>query len=271
MARSVDVERAVRFLHEVSVYEKPEFSGRGILDGGKHRPFGSGQRWNRRIVSVRYGTSFLHGNERYSRSSIVQDVYDVPVSRIIVPVMHDSIESTERIRLNYGGNGEIRPYVGSGDVTGRYSRVASVAISGTAADLSLRPRYVRGRSVVRVTAGIGRSSVHSVEQFRLRSRPEVLSECHIYERLRILEGNAYNVTYRSVAGVDWYASTSIVTRSPTVSEVPESAVNGVADDATVEAKVGLVANMVVPFLLISIVVELVVPAVPTAKSAESTR
>lgn len=63
---------------------------------------------------------------------------------------------------------------------------------------------------------------------------------------------------------------STVTLSASAREVAESAVNGVGDVATVVASVGLVVNIVVPPLFMSIVVELVVPAVPTCKSAPRT-
>jgi hypothetical protein len=48
-------------------------------------------------------------------------------------------------------------------------------------------------------------------------------------------------------------------------------VNGVVEAATVEARVGFVVNIVVPFLLMSTVVLFVVPAVSTLISAPSTR
>ena len=93
----------------------------------------------------------------------------------------------------------------------------------------------------------------------------------IYPRLRIRVGKVIKVAYKSVAGVDCTASISSVTASPIAREVPESAVNGVEEYATVEASVGLVVNIVVPALFRSIVVEFVVPAVPTHTLAQSTR
>jgi hypothetical protein len=53
---------------------------------------------------------------------------------------------------------------------------------------------------------------------------------------------------------------SNVTLSHNARAVAVSAVNGVGLDATVVARVGFVVNIVVPFLLMSIVVLLVVPA-----------
>jgi hypothetical protein len=68
----------------------------------------------------------------------------------------------------------------------------------------------------------------------------------------------------------WTASTSIVTLSFKAKALVVSAVNGVGLAATVVAKVGLVVNIDVPHLFISIVVALVVPAVPVYKSAHNT-
>lgn len=84
-------------------------------------------------------------------------------------------------------------------------------------------------------------------------------------------GKAYTVMYRSVAGVVWNPSTSNDTRSPIARAEPESAANGVGEVATVVASVGLVVNIVVPFLLTSTVVEPVTPAVPESMSQDRIR
>lgn len=83
-------------------------------------------------------------------------------------------------------------------------------------------------------------------------------------------GTKYNLTYRSIAAVVCTASTSIVNLSFNAKLVALSAVNGVGLAATVVANVGLVVNIVVPHLFISIVVALVVPAVPVYRSAHNT-
>lgn len=60
---------------------------------------------------------------------------------------------------------------------------------------------------------------------------------------------------------------STVMESPIVTVVPESAVNGYGEYFTVVARVGFVVKAVDQFLLMSMVVEFVVPAVPTHISA----
>lgn len=84
-------------------------------------------------------------------------------------------------------------------------------------------------------------------------------------------GKTISSEYKSTAGVVCIASMSSVTASPIAREVPLSAVNGVEEYATVDARVGLVVNMVVPDLFRSMVVLLVVPAVAAQRLAPSTR